>query len=77
MFMNINSKREHEPDLVLQVCNPSYMGDEAEGYQFKACMGYKNGFEASLGNLVRPYLKKVKRATALIHGRICLPNTKS
>lgn len=67
MFININSKREHEPDLVLQVCNPSYMGDEAEGRQFKACMDYKNGFEASLGNSVRPYLNKVKRATALIY----------
>ena len=77
MFININSKREHEPDLVLQVCNPSYMGDEAEGHQFKACMDYKNGFKASLGNSVRPYLKSKEGYSSNSWQSICLPYTKS
>ena len=57
-FININPKREHEPDLEVKGCKPSILGDrEAGGCKFKACVDYEYGFKPSLGNLVRPYLK--------------------
>lgn len=78
MFVNVNSKRENVSQTwCYRSVIPASWETEAEGSQFKACMDYKNGFEASLGNSVRPYLKKVKKATVLIHGRAFASHTLS
>lgn len=57
MFININPKGEHELDLGVQVCKPSFLGGrEAGGCKFNACVDSECGFKPSLANLVRPCL---------------------